>query len=193
MIAMHRTLAVVVLTGALGACTSTTPDKPASTTGPFEQADYAVAVADLEQQVRRLPSVDSDPDLVLRLALARAVDGHIGHDTDRARELLRDLARTSSLRGEAAALLRVLDALDAAERRLAIAEPQAARAIEVQLDLIELVTAYLEGTAELRAAIDARDGSIRELKRRLRAVEDEAARLARELAELKSIDLSHPD
>lgn len=187
-----RIVAVVALTGALGACASQSASKHARV-DPFEQADYAAAVADYELRVRHLSSVDEDPELVMRLALARAVDGHLGHDAARARELLEELARTSTLRAEATALLRVFDSLAAAEQRLALAEPQATRAVEAQLDLVELVTTYLKETAELRGTIAAREQSIQELKRRLRLTEAEAARLSRELDELKSIDLSRPD
>lgn len=187
-----RIVAVVALAGALGACVSQSAVKHARV-DPFEQADYAAAVADDEVQVRRLSSVDEDPELVMRLALARAVDGHLGHDPNRARELLEELARTSTLRAEATALLRVLDSLAAAEQRLVVIEPQATRAVEAQLDLVELVMTYLNETAELRGTIAAREQSIQEFKRRLRSAEAEAARLSRELDELKSIDLSHPD
>jgi len=185
-------VAVVALTGALGACASQPVTKQVRI-DPFEQADYAAAVADDEVQVRRLVSVDEDPELVMRLALARAVDGHLGHDANRARELLEELARTSTLRGEAAALLRVLDSLAAAEQRLAVVEPQATSAVEAQLDLVELVMTYLKETAELRGTIATREQSLQELKRRLRSAEAGAARLSRELDELKSIDLSRPD
>jgi DNA repair exonuclease SbcCD ATPase subunit len=185
-------VAVVALTGLLGACASQSAREHAPV-DPFEQADYAAAVADYELRVRRLSSVDEDPELVMRLALARAVDGHLGHDPGRARELLEELAQTSTLRGEATALLRLLDSLAASEQRLAVLEPQATRAVEAQLDLVELVMTYLKETAELRGTIAAREQSLQELKRRLRSAEAEAARLARELDELKSIDLSHPD
>jgi chromosome segregation ATPase len=186
-------VAVVALTGALGACASQSATSKHARVDPFEQADYAAAVADYEVQVRRLSSVDEHPELVMRLALARAVDGHLGHDPDRAHELLEELVRTSTLRGEATALLRVLDSLAAAEQRLAVVEPQATRAVEAQLDLVQLVLTYLQETAELRGTIAAREKSIQEFKKRLRSAEAEAARLSRELDELKSIDLSHPD
>jgi outer membrane PBP1 activator LpoA protein len=183
---------VVTLAGALAGCASQAT-RTEGQIDPFQQGDWAAAVADYEQRVQRLPSVDSDPDLVLRLALARAVDGHLGHDINRARELLQELARSSSVRGEAAALLSILDSLAGAEQRVAVVEPQAARVIEVQLGLIELLSTHAEETADLGQTIQDRDQSIEELRKRLRIVEREAQRLARELAELKSIDLSHPD
>jgi len=184
--------ALIALTGTLTACASR-PAVQQPSVDPFDQADYAAAVADYEQRVQHLVSVESDPDLVLRLALARAVEGHLGHDTDRARELLQELARTSSVRGEASAIVRILDSLEAAEQRLAVLEPEAARSAEVLLELVGLVTAYLEETSELRQTIENRERSLSSLRQRLRAAEAEAARLASELEELKSIDLSRPE
>ena len=126
-----------------------------------------------------------DPELVYRLAWARAVPGHAGSDPARARELLEPLRDRPEYRSRARALLALVGELDHLQRRQEELATEV-EALDARLRQGEAATATCEArlAAEVERA-EALEASAKELATR-------AKRLADELDAIKRIDLGPP-
>lgn len=179
-----RFQAALLVVSVMAGCASVEPPRPGD--GSFSAGDFAGAVVAYEEVVRREPEVlADDPELVERLAWARAVPGHAGSDPARARELLEQLLDRPEYRSRARALLALVGELEHLQRRQEeLATEVAALGARLRQGEAAAATcdARLEEEVERAEALEAK---AKELAARAR-------RLADELDAIKRIDLGPP-